>query len=322
MERRAMAWQVGIDEAGYGPNLGPLVMTAVACRVPDEAANADLWRLLRYGIRRHGQRDDGRPVVADSKLVYSPTRGLAQREKAVLGALPVQPSALADLLTLLSPHALADLHSEAWFDGRTPLPMECSGSALHMARNLVRGACQRAGVRTEFWCRSVVVCPPRFNDLTDAANSKGAVLGEAFIRLSQACLAETDCEPTTVTVDKHGGRNHYRDMLQEAFPGSQLEASEEAMERSAYRVDGLDRAVRFTFMPRADASSFPVALASMVSKYVREALMREFNAFWQTHVPGLEPTAGYPGDSSRFFEQIQPAMQTLGLCERQVWRYR
>ena len=28
-----MPWIVGIDEAGYGPNLGPFVMTAVASRV-------------------------------------------------------------------------------------------------------------------------------------------------------------------------------------------------------------------------------------------------------------------------------------------------
>src|SRR6516225_11485909 len=92
MEPRAMAWIVGIDEAGYGPNLGPLVMTAVACRVPDDVVNVDLWRLLRQGVRRHGQRDDGRPLVADSKLVYSPSRGLAQLEKTVLAALDVRPT--------------------------------------------------------------------------------------------------------------------------------------------------------------------------------------------------------------------------------------
>src|SRR6266511_1579450 len=85
-----MAWRIGIDEAGYGPNLGPLVMTAVACRVPDEA-DADLWQLLGHGVRRHGERDDGRPIVADSKLVYSTARGLGQLERTVLAALGVRP---------------------------------------------------------------------------------------------------------------------------------------------------------------------------------------------------------------------------------------
>jgi hypothetical protein len=72
-----MAWIIGIDEAGYGPNLGPLVMSSVACRVPDEQLDADLWRLLAAAVRRGGDRDDGRLVVDDSKVVYSTSRGLA-----------------------------------------------------------------------------------------------------------------------------------------------------------------------------------------------------------------------------------------------------
>ena len=35
-----------------GPNLGPFVMTAVACRLPDELAEADLWQTLKAGVRR------------------------------------------------------------------------------------------------------------------------------------------------------------------------------------------------------------------------------------------------------------------------------
>jgi len=65
-----------------------------------------------------------------------------------------------------------------------------------------------------------------------------------------------------------------------------------------------------------------VALASMVSKYVRELLMREFNAFWQQHVPGLKPTAGYPGDAARFFAAIRPAAVQLGIPEDVLWRRR
>ena len=63
--------------------------------------------------------------------------------------------------------------------------------------------------------------------------------------------------------------------------------------------------------------------AELVIKFYelrRESLMREFNAFWHGHQPGIKPTAGYPGDADRFFTEIRPAMAKLGLTERQVWR--
>ena len=82
-----MAWIVGVDEAGYGPNLGPFVMTSVACRVDDALADACLWSALRPAVRRAADADDGRLAVDDSKAVYSTTRGLAALERGVLAAL-------------------------------------------------------------------------------------------------------------------------------------------------------------------------------------------------------------------------------------------
>jgi hypothetical protein len=58
----------------------------------------------------------------------------------------------------------------------------------------------------------------------------------------------------------------------------------------------------------------------MVSKYLRELLMLEFNRFWQARVPGLKPTAGYPGDAARFFEAILPAAKQLRIAEGTLWR--
>src|SRR5438270_8816114 len=82
-----MPWIVGIDEAGYGPNLGPLVMTSVACRVPERLAGADLWHVLRSAVRRHTDSEDGRILIADSKLIYSTSRGLGALETGVLATL-------------------------------------------------------------------------------------------------------------------------------------------------------------------------------------------------------------------------------------------
>jgi ribonuclease HIII len=168
----------------------------------------------------------------------------------------------------------------------------------------------------------VIVPAPRFNELIDKWDSKGAVLSVALTQLIQRCLPATDGEPMRFVVDKHGGRNTYSAMLQHAFADGIVWAEEEGMQRSVYRVDGLDHPVKFTFMPKADVEHFTVALASMISKYVRELLMREFNRFWQTHVPGLEPTAGYPQDAVRYIEAIRPAMLKLGIAEHAVWRRR
>src|SRR5438128_726985 len=69
---------VGIDEAGYGPLLGPLVVSAVAFEVPvsvlREAKSAadgpDLWKLLRTAVSRRPLKRGSRLAVADSKVLY------------------------------------------------------------------------------------------------------------------------------------------------------------------------------------------------------------------------------------------------------------
>jgi hypothetical protein len=66
----------------------------------------------------------------------------------------------------------------------------------------------------------------------------------------------------------------------------------------------------------------PTALASMTAKYHRELAMRAFNDFWLARVPGLRPTAGYPGDSRRFKREIAGVQRALGIEDRVLWRSR
>jgi hypothetical protein len=174
---------------------------------------------------------------------------------------------------------------------------------------------------TRWQVAAVVVCPARFNALLDAHGSKGAVLSEALALLLRAGLAQSaGTEAVCFFIDKHGGRNAYAAVIQHALPGGMPVALQEGLARSAYRVAGLGRPVSLTFEPRADSAHFCVALASMTSKYLRELLMGEFNAFWQARVPGLKPTAGYPGDAGRFLEAIRPAARKLKIAEEALWR--
>jgi hypothetical protein len=58
----------------------------------------------------------------------------------------------------------------------------------------------------------------------------------------------------------------------------------------------------------------------MAAKYLREVCMSQFNRYWLTRVPGIRPTAGYPGDASRFFAEIRNVLEADGTAERAVWR--
>src|SRR5437870_3964106 len=78
---------VGIDEAGYAPNLGPLVVAAVALEVPKGIPSRGLWQLLAPFVSRHPPGDQEQLVVDDSKRVYAAGNGLAQLERAALAII-------------------------------------------------------------------------------------------------------------------------------------------------------------------------------------------------------------------------------------------
>lgn len=317
-----MPWLVGIDEAGYGPNLGPLVMTSVACRLPGGLVGVDLWRVLRLAVRRRPSARDGRLFVDDSKVVYSAVRGLCELETSVLAALCPWAGAavLAGYVDQVCAASHAALREEPWYAGDTALPVEAERPRIEKAAGKFRELSAREGIA---WgpVHSVVVCPRQFNACLDQWGSKGAALGSALaVLLSRHRELDGPDESITFVIDKHGGRNAYAPMLQHALPEGVVVAREEGSRRSSYQVLGLGRELRVLIQPRADGEHFTVALASMASKYLRELLMREFNRYWQGHLPELAPTAGYPGDARRFFEQIRPVADRLGISEAALWR--
>lgn len=318
-----MPWLVGIDEAGYGPNLGPMVQSSVAVHVAD--AQADLWDLLCVAVRRAGDKVDSRLLIDDSKRVNEGIHGVAKLERGVLATLAdelILPCDLGCILKLIgSDESRSELLREAWFDVTMNLPIEVGlQSVLNAGRDLRIGF-SKANVQYGS-VRSVVTPALRFNALLDKWGTKAAVLADGVISLLDANRKLPGDEPIVFLIDKLGGRNFYAAMISTAFSDGWVVAEREGPEICSYRIIGIEREIRLVFQPRADGSHLTVALASMVCKYLREIFMKQFNRWWIGHVPGIKPTAGYPSDAKRFMAQIRAKALALGFEEHVIWRKR
>ena len=117
--------------------------------------------------------------------------------------------------------------------------------------------------------------------------------------------------------DKHGGRNQYAALLSESFGDLFIPRLEESAACSRYKLRGGE--VRFQV--RAE-QYLPTAAASILSKYLREIAMEQFNQFWVSRIPGLKPTKGYPEDARRFRKEIAQKQRELGIPDSVLWRER
>ncbi len=357
-QRRAIRvpYIVGTDEAGYGPNLGPLVVTATAWYVPPgdlaKDAQCDLYARLAPHVTPQ-PASNGHPQavwIADSKAVYSPTSGLEQLERGALALLRTVGIA-AESGGELWKHCAGGPISKAdrrWREEHDAvLPTCASAQSIALAERELAAGMKQTDVRLVA-IRPRVVFPAEYNELVWASGNKAAVLSRLSLNLVCQVLDElsgrrtsepvgknsrelaapesavgpsASVEPVLILCDKHGGRNRYAALIQERFDEGLLETMCEGRHLSTYRWGPAERRREMRFEVGAERH-LPVAAASMVSKYLRELAMLGFNQFWKSHVRDLKPTAGYPVDARRFKIQIAAAQRRLAIPDHELWRER
>ena len=323
---------IGTDEAGYGPNLGPLVISA-SCWETESESDSDLGKLFQAPTL---------PIeIADSKQLYQPHGTLARLETGVLTFLSLLDERFCkqqdwkELLIQLDPAAKNILSSVEWYQNyqqRIPvdiLAKEVNRLRQQLSLSLVEHACQFLQLSSR------IIFPAEFNQGCQQLGSKGALLSTETMLLVrkqllqlQGDLPTADAElsaekletPILVRCDRHGGRKRYYAILQHVFPEIpwRIVSEEPRSSRYAWEVDDkLIMEVRFDVGGEAFP---PAALASMTCKYVRELAMKSFNAFWKKQVPGIQPTAGYPVDAKRFLAEIAATLPQLNISDEQFWR--
>jgi len=312
---------IGMDEAGYGPNLGPLLLAATCWNTPEPPDRFDFQSALSPAVSATGP-DGGRCLhIADSKKVNVGKQGFASLERSALSLIQVAGGPVHSFHELWN--WLAGMRSvpaaplAPWYEADRVLPVSSSGQQIDELSGALQFRMEQTGLSLTA-VRGEIVVEQRFNRaaLADGSNKALALSRFAFGLLKQVWNPASSV-PTLIVADKHGGRNRYDELLSEILDGEYIGRLEEGQLISRYRVG----ASELRFQVNGE-QHFPVACASVIAKYVRELAMQQFNDFWRGRCPGVKPTLGYPVDAKRFRAAILPEWTALQLEDEILWRER
>ncbi len=282
----------GIDEAGYGPLLGPLVVGRSDFEVVGEESPAE-------------PRAPASSWIGDSKRILAGSGGREHLERAVLGCLAHlgRPwTSLGRLVRPLAPDGAWD--SLPWYEAldATLLPLWTSVENVDATARAIEAGELFGPARRLTGLTARVLPESSYNVLVRATGNKHETLIQEVMELIDA--AWTPDVDHVFAVDRLGGRKRYGAKLAFAFPFQPLHVCEETPRLSRYRVEGKGSSAEIFFRVHGEDHHPECALASMMAKYLREALMHGFNVYWASRAPGLLPTAGYYEDGRRFLDDL------------------
>ncbi|MDP6930894.1 MAG: hypothetical protein QF412_14440 [Planctomycetota bacterium] len=292
----------GVDEAGLGPLLGPLVVAGVALAGPKGECP---WELLDDVICRDRMRK-GKIRVADSKKVHQGKRGLERLEQTALSFWGAHHGHIPQTVTELLEECGADLkHLRRcpWYeDLDIPLPLVNDPRDIELRAHQLAGAIDAAGMELlSIAVRTVDV--EEFNQLIEETDNKSRTHFRAYSKIIAEILKVLP-EGAHLVADRCGGLMHYLPSLRRAYPKAKIERLEEGIASSSYRIRTRTGPVKVTFTTQGEDRSFPTALASCTAKYFREIMVKALNRWFAQRVPELRPTAGYYQDGRRFLEDV------------------
>lgn len=298
---------VGIDEAGLGPLLGPLVVSAAAFTIPAGVNKESMWLMLKDSVGNHKKNLAGRMLICDSKKAYTPATGIAYLEKTVLACLKnldKTPTTVAQLVNALCPQCGDRLRQYPWHKNYDSKQIKYNADDISICAGAF-GKSLEKNKMSFTTLKSFCFDTAYYNDMVQKVNNKSTVVFTALCGLVDEIIKSSYCRNFHFVIDRQGGRENYVRPLRTMFSDMELKVLSQNDQKSSYELTTQHKSVRIDFCVKADAEHLPVCLASMASKYLREQLMGCLNDYFISKCASLKPTAGYWTDGQRFIKDIK-----------------
>lgn len=294
---------IGIDENGLGPVLGPMVVTACAFGTPSYAPEL-FWQLSDKDL----PADDSKVVFKQNKHAWAESAVL--KWLSLFGHVPKTATDLFSRICQLQPLPCpTNFPKVCRLKDEIPLPLFSANAPS--ARSLdLRNRFESAQI-SPVWVGSFSICPGQYNEaMATGGRNKLQYDFELMIRLIRIVEQQFPHDEILAICGKVGGTKNYRPWF-EAINITPLTTLKEIPECSKY-ICG-DRTT-IAFIKDGDSAHLPVAVASMVGKYIREIHISEMNRLL---APNQKPVSGYRDPRTKsFIESTRLKRQKISLIDK------
>lgn len=313
----------GIDECGYGPILGPLIVSSSIFLI-NENPESNMWVRLQDSVGKSKKGLGNRILVCDSKKAFSQKSGLKHLEqttKAFLNQLHLESTPFSSILPVVSNDLTRQIKKYPWY--LSLYDDYLSEIDENINDTLTENMKQEEIKFIDFRCCCIDVM--EFNEIVSSTKNKASIVISSMLKLIKQIIDIAvffSAKKIIVFCDRLGGRKYYGDVL-ETLPNIGIDTVKEEDKTSRYLLSMDKRELDIRFEVMADDKHFPVALASMVGKYVREKILQGMCTYFAGLQPGLKSTAGYWVDGHRFLEDLKDeTLKKVSLRKEDLMRIR